>query len=355
MSRIRLKYVDHFKDRHGVVRYYFRRPGGKRTALPGLPGSAEFMAAYKAAEAVRPGEAATPMRGAPGTFDRLVADYYRSTGYLQLKAPTKRAYQLAIDRLVRLETLGPRMVADLTRSIVRQIMAKRADRPSAANDALKKLRILIKFAIDEDIRSDDPTLHIKKLKEGEHHTWSEEQLQAFEERWPVGTVQRTAFALLVFTGQRIGDVAKMSWRDVSLDGRRVKVTQEKTNTKLDLTLHDDLRAILATCKQDIGPILITAHGKPFAKKGLGNKMADAFDAAGLPKECVTHGLRKAAARRLADAGCSTHEIASVTGHKSLAEIERYTKEANQRRLSDSANSRLPIAGHPNQFPKPAEN
>ncbi len=120
----------------------------------------------------------------------------------------------------------------------------------------------------------------------------------------------------------------------------VRVTQEKTGTKLDIALHPDLLEALAAWPSKPKAILETEHRKPFSVKGLGNKMADAFDAAGLPDECVTHGLRKAAARRLAEARCSTHEIAAVTGHKSLADIERYTRAANQRRLSEVANSRL---------------
>jgi integrase len=62
--------------------------------------------------------------------------------------------------------------------------------------------------------------------------------------------------------------------------------------------------------------------------------------AGLPERCVAHGLRKAAARRLAEAGCSANEIAAVTGHASLEEVTRYTKAADQKRLARSAIRRL---------------
>lgn len=358
MSRLILPYVDHFADRHGKVRYYFRRPGGKRTPLPGLPGSAEFMAAYKAAEAEPVAPDPVKERGAPETFDRLLATYFESTDFLQLKKPTQRQYRLAMERLLKLETLGKRRVKDLRRPIVKAIMAKRADRPSAANDALKKLRILSKFALDLEWRDDDPTLHVKKLKEGAHHTWTETEINAFEARWPIGSQQRTAFALLLFTGQRVSDVARMSWSDVSLDGHRISVTQDKTGTKLDLRLHDDLLHVLAARPRGDRAILQTEHGSPFSTKGLGNKMADAIGDAGLPDECVTHGLRKAAARRLAEAGCTTHEIASITGHKSLAEIERYTRDAAQRLLNDAANSKLKRRPEPepvpNQAPKDAQ-
>ena len=65
-----------------------------------------------------------------------------------------------------------------------------------------------------------------------------------------------------------------------------------------------------------------------------------IDKAGLPKRCVTHGLRKAAARRLAEAGCTANEIAAITGHATLQEVSRYTKAAEQRRLAVSAIRRL---------------
>ncbi|GJD57764.1 tyrosine-type recombinase/integrase [Methylobacterium dankookense] len=347
MSRIRLRYVDHFTDRHGTVRYYFRRPGGKRTPLPGLPGSEAFMAAYAAAMGA-PENKPAKQRGEQGTFDRLVALYYESAEFKTLKAPTQRAYRLAIERLLMLEKMGPRPVRGFNRTIIKGIMAKRVATPSAANDALKKLRILMKFALDLGWRDTDPTLRISKFKEGEHHTWTDEEIERFEAHWPIGSVQRTAFALLLFTGQRVSDVAAMSWKDVSLDGQRIRVTQEKTGTKLDLALHDDLLHVLADWPKWEHAILQTSWKRPFSVKGLGNKMADAIGAAGLPDECVTHGLRKAAARRLAEAGCTAHEIASITGHRSLAEVERYTRAAGQRILNDAATLKLASRRLPNQ-------
>jgi hypothetical protein len=51
-------------------------------------------------------------------------------------------------------------------------------------------------------------------------------------------------------------------------------------------------------------------------------------------------MRKAAARRLAEAGCTPHQIASITGHKTLGEIERYTKAADQVRMARAAIGRI---------------
>jgi len=80
----------------------------------------------------------------------------------------------------------------------------------------------------------------------------------------------------------------------------------------------------------------TAHGRPFTPTGFGNKFRDWCNEADLPKRCSSHGLRKAACRRLAEAGCSEHEIASISGHESLAEVRRYTRAASRVKLAKSA-------------------
>jgi integrase len=63
--------------------------------------------------------------------------------------------------------------------------------------------------------------------------------------------------------------------------------------------------------------------------------------AGLPAECVAHGLRKAALRRLAEHGSTTKQIQAVSGHRTLTEIERYTRQAEQQRLAKAAIALLP--------------
>lgn len=167
------------------------------------------------------------------------------------------------------------------------MIAKRATTPGAADQLLKKLKVLLHFAIDNGWRTDDPTLRIKKFPEGEYHTWTDVEIDQFEKAWPIGSRERMAFGLFLYTGQR-------------------------------------------TSIRHPGAILQTSNGRPFTSKGLSNFMADCFDGAGLPERCVTHGLRKATARRLAEAGCSTNEIASITGHASLEEVARYTKAAEQK-------------------------
>lgn len=218
------------------------------------------------------------------------------------------------------------------------MMAKRAATPGAANDLLKKIRLLMRFAIDAGWRTDDPTQRMKRYASKEFHTWDEAQIASYEKHWPIGSKERLAFGLLLFTGQRRSDIIGMSWRDIE-DGL-IRVIQAKTGNKVWVPIHPRLREILAATTKDHLSILTTGWGRPFTAAGFGGWMADKIGEAGLPDECVTHGLRKAAARRLAEAGCSANQIASITGHKTLAEVERYTKEADQKQLARAAMSRL---------------
>lgn len=341
MTRIKLPYVDSFTDRTGRARYYFRKRPAPRIPLPGLPGSTEFMAAYKAAidEAVTPApNSVKRTRSEPGTFDNLAQLYFESTTYARLKPISRYAYKLTIERLIRDENIGHRLVKQMTRTHVERIVTKRAGTPAAANDVLKKIRILLRFAIDNGWRLEDTTLRVRRFDEGEHHTWTDEEIAAFEQRWPVGTRERTVFALFLYTGQRVSDVRKMSWRDV--DGQAVRVRQQKTGTDLWIPLHPALSAILEQWPRLHMVMLTTDAGEPFTANGLGSWLSRRIERTGLPERCVPHGLRKAAARRLAEAGCTAHQIMAITGHQSLKEVERYTKAAEQKGLAHAAIERL---------------
>jgi integrase len=82
--------------------------------------------------------------------------------------------------------------------------------------------------------------------------------------------------------------------------------------------------------------VVTTTGKPYGPNHFSESFREWCDAAGLPKNCSAHGLRKAACRRLAEAGCSEKQIAAISGHASLDEVARYTKAADKARLARDA-------------------
>ena len=158
--------------------------------------------------------------------------------------------------------------------------------------------------------------------------------------------------MLLCTGQRRSDVVRMAWDDV--DGGSIRVVQGKTGTKLSVPLHPDLQAALASWPQRGERILVTTFGNPFPSNGFGNFLADKIADAGLPDRCVTHGLRKAAARLLAEAGCTANEIAAITGHRTLVEVSRYTKAADQVHLAKTAIDRLTARQSAQRVPTPVK-
>lgn len=328
---IRLRYVHSFKDKTGRQRHYFRR-NNKSTPLPGLPGSREFMDTYAACLADQPPPREKRPEAKPRTFAALAILYYGSAHYLDLSQTSRGNYRRIIDHF--LEKHGHRRVDQMRRAHVIKIIGEMASRPGAAITLLKRIRTLVRFAMDLEWIEADPTHKVRSFSSTELHTWDEAEIAQFEECWAPGTKQRLAFALLLYTGQRGSDVHQMTWGHI--ERNRIRVAQQKTGARLTIPLHPELRAVLATSERGHAAILTTAYGAPFSVKGFGNFMSDAIRAAGLPARCKAHGLRKAAARRLAEAGCSEKQIAAITGHKTLAEVERYTRAASQERLAEQA-------------------
>ena len=344
-------FVECWRDRHGKVRVYYRKGKGQRIALPASVGSDEFHEAYQCA-LVGNAESGRNQRNSaqPGTIAALINSYRGSAAYIGLRDTTKTGYS---SRLEALRTKhGHRSVAGLTRERINAgILQPYADRPGAALSILKMLRVLIRHAIDIGLLKHDPSLRIKRPKTNEIRSWTETEIETFENRWPIGTKQRLAFALFLYTGQRRSDVHRMTWSDVSK--RSIWVMQQKTGAKLSIPLHRDLLAVLALAEREHVTILNTMYGRPFTVDGFSQWMRDAITAAELPLDCQPHGLRKAAGRRLAEAGCSANEIMSVLGHKTLAEAERYTRQADQARLATAAVVKLEARNANEDCPNPA--
>jgi enterobacteria phage integrase len=331
-------FVECWRDRHGKIRVYFRQKKGPRIPLPASVGSDDFNAEYQAAlsgQLAKMRERRRPDK--PDTIAALVTTYMRSAAYLALRQTTKAGYSSRIE-ILRTKH-GHRTVSGLMRErIVTGILQPYAARPGAALSILKMLRVLIRHAIDIGWLKHDPSLGIKRPKTHEIRSWTETEIDTFENRWPIGTKQRLAVALQLYTGQRRSDVHRMTWADVN--GDTIRVVQQKTGQRLTIPLHQNLRAILAATERKHVTILNTEYGKPFTVDGFSQWMRDAITTAGLPLECQPHGLRKAAGRRLAEAGCTAHEIMAVLGHKTLAEAERYTRDADQSQLATGAIARL---------------
>jgi integrase len=336
MATMRLKYVHEYVDRTGTPRRYFRRRGFPKVVLPGIPGSREFREAYEAAlSAEAPAKVG---KGGPGSLSDLVTTWCCSPRFVNLSPSSQATYRKVLNPI--LEKHGHRLVRDLPHDKAMKIIVQIGEtRPGMANLTKSTLHTIFKFAKVVP----NPFADIGDYKLGKHHTWTDGELAAYEARWPLGTRARLAYALLLHTAQRVGDAVKISRSDIK--GGMIRVVQEKTSEDEDdmlwIAMHPALvRAIEAGPAMGLA-LIGDKDGRPIKKAALSNLIKRAAAEAGLPAKCVAHGLRKAGLRRLAEYGATTKEIAAVSGHRTLAEIERYTERASRAKLSRRAIAKLP--------------
>lgn len=262
-------------DMKGVERWYYSRGGKPFIRLTGRPGSAEFEDGYRLAiHAKRLAWRATLKPKEPvRSIRRLAQLYFESEDFRRLRPATRKAYRRVIERMVRDPNFGPRDAARIGAQSIRSLIVKRKHAPASAQDAVKKLRLLMRLAIRRRWRGDDPTLAFQARGGGERRPWTEDEVARFEARWPIGSRERTAFALLLTSGKRNADVVR--------------------TTQIELGRREACQAI---GERDTGvhgqpKMLTTRRGDAFTPASIGNFMASAIRAAGL-LGCTADGLRR---------------------------------------------------------------
>ena len=319
---------------NGKAYLYFRvrAANGPRIRLPDDPTSQEFRQAYAAAMAV---PMPVTVKDAPGSIAALIDSYLKSGQFAALRETSKAGY------MSRLATIrkehGHKLVAMMTRDRIQtNILDPLANKPGAALDTIKKLRILIQHAREKGLLDRDPSVGIRRPKGKEIPGWTDDHLAAFVRHWPLGTKQRVAFELMLNMGTARVDTHALTWRQVD----DAAYQRHKTGVAVHVVLTDRLKEALDAVPRKHVCVLTTAFGKPFSVDGFSRFMRDAITAAGLPRECQPHGLRKTFGRNLADKECTSHEIMAALGHTTLAEADRYTKEADRKRNGQRAVARL---------------
>ncbi|MFN3527206.1 MAG: tyrosine-type recombinase/integrase, partial [Paracoccus sp. (in: a-proteobacteria)] len=174
-----------------------------------------------------------------------------------------------------------------------------------------------------------------------HPAWTDLDIEQFRARWRIGSMQRLCFELLFWTGARISDAVMIGTGMVGRDGV-LQFTQKKTGepafvpwtcappayARHMLTDRKLMHAALDARSEKHMTFLATAQGRTRSSKALGHVVSEAALTAKVGKSA--HGLRKARAKALAEAGATVHQIAAWTGHITLEEVEHYTREANRR-------------------------
>lgn len=312
----------------GNVYLSYRLGKGPRIRLPSNPDSDEFRRAYTAAINSEIDTRPKPTTDVPKSLGALITSYLRSDAFLVLGKSSKSGYMGRLDLLRREH--GHRSVIGMTKERIEEhILRPLHNRPGAKIDTIKKLRILIRHAKGLKWIAVDPSEGIKRGKSKEIRAWTDEEMQKYEARWPVGTKQRAAYELMLNVGTARADTHLTTW--MQADAETFEYSRRKTGVPVAVQKAQSLRDALDALPRTHFVVLPTEYGKPFTVDGYSGFMRDAIRESGNGIGCRPHGLRKTFGRLLADAGATAHEIMAALGHLTLAEAERYTREADRRR------------------------
>jgi integrase len=335
------KYVSRFVDRHGRERFRFRKSGYSRyLPNPALP---EYAEAYEAALRRDPRELKSPPV-TPGTIEDLVRKYYRSLAWQQLSDVRRKNLRSVIEpfRAEHRDILVRHFRFDHIEAIVMRRAQPDAQhrRRRGGPHAAKRLRAqLIKlfnlamklgWIVSNPAALSDP---VKAQVKG-YHTWSDDQIEMYRTTHPIGTTARAAMEIMLWTFQRPGDAYRFGPQH--LEGGKVRYTQAKTGRTLLLPAAKlMLEALAALPNASEEAFLVNAYGKPFSRAGFNNRFRKWCDEAGLP-HCSAHGLRKAAAARLANHGATNNQLKAMGGWSNDNEVSTYTAAADQSKLAEAA-------------------
>ncbi len=265
-----------------------------------------------------------------GTLADAIRLYRKSPAFTDRKPNTRDLYATYLDQAN--DALPGASLAEITpQTIQRYIMDENADRRGAANMMLKVLHIVFKWSQARRAGLTDPTVGIVQYVVGEHEAWPDHVLAAALAS--EDDLFRRAVRLYLYTGQRSGDVCRMTWNVVTADNR-IPVKQEKTDIPLLIPIHPRLLDEMTSAPRTTLTILANKMGEPLKPQTFA-EWVKVFGRAHGVKKMVPHGLRKNAVNELLECECSTAQVSSITG-QSLAMVEYYARQRNQGRIADVA-------------------
>lgn len=343
MPRPRPPYLHREETRHGLVTWYVRRRHGPRVRIKAEYGSKNFWAEYRAALEGAP----LPSKTAKTQTLAWALDRYRaSSAWAALSTATRRQRENIYHAVIK--TAGTVRLCDITADTIRDGRERRAATPHAANNFLKAMRGFFGWAVEGKLVAADPTKGVKLLAGANDadgiHTWTQEELDRFEARWPLGTRARLAFDLLLYTGLRRGDAVRVGLqhvRDGVITIRTEKHRRGKPGEQVSIPILAPLAASIKATKTGDLTYLVTDAGQPWVKTSFGNWFKEACRAAGCPGSA--HGLRKAGATRAAERGATERQLMAIYGWSTGKMAQHYTRSADRARLArDAAQLLLPV-------------
>jgi integrase len=323
-------------SRHGKTAWYVRIGKGPRIRIRAAFGTPEFDAEYQAAIAGLPSRQTAKDDRATGTLAWLV-DRYREVGaWTNLSLATRRQRENIFKQV--LKTAGKQSIAKITAASIMAGRDRRQDTP--ARHFLDAMRGLFRWAVKAKLVASDPTVGVDnppRPKTDGFAVWGDDDIAAYEKRWPIGTRQRVWLDVLVYTGLRRGDAVRFGRQHIRNGIGSIKT--EKNDTPVTLPILPVLSKTLEAGPCGDLTFISGENGRPLTKESFGNLFRKACRAAGL-RDRSAHGLRKAAATRAANAGATVPQLEAIFGWNGGTMAALYTRAADRRRLSLEAMHKL---------------
>lgn len=272
------------------------------------------------------------------TLGDLIAAWQSSPEWGALQPSTQAGYTTYTLPLLGMESVAVPKIRRRELTEHRNAIAK-ARGNGAATGFVRAASALFGWAVDNGWIEHSPMTRVKRLKGGELPAWTDADVDAAVRIFPEHL--RRAVILAVYTGQRRSDLIKMAWS--AYDGRSIRLKQQKTGAALVIPVHPELKIELDAWRGETSStlILVNKFGRPWMASNLSKQIGMALaDIPDFPRGRNIHGLRKLAAARLVEAGCTLNQIAAITGHQSLGMLRLYTASADQERLAEAAIVRL---------------
>lgn len=361
MPRPRPPHLHRETNRHGNTVWYVRIGHGPRVRVP-APGSDGFDAAYRAAISGETPSKPTDKARA-GTLAWLVERFRETAAWTDLSLATRKQRE-AILRQV-LTTSGHEPFTAITRKHVAAGRDRRRDTPVQARHFLDTLRGLFAWAEGAGLVDANPCEGVKPPRQPTNvdgfAIWTDDDVAAYEARWPVGTRARVAFDVLRYTGLRRGDAANLGRQHIKSVTQKDKTGHEelvrafvyrteKTGEWVTLRLLPALeRTIEAGPCGDLTFITGPA-GKPLTKESFGNQFRQWCNDAGVEKSA--HGLRKLAATTAANNGATAAQLRSMFAWSNDRMASHYTRSADRVRLSLEASDLIAGTSAEQSIPAP---
>lgn len=337
MPRPRPPHLHKETNRHGNVVWYVREGKGPRIRIKAVYGTPEFDEAYLAA---LNGESSKPAgKAVKGSLEWLWMLYRQTTAWTELSPATRKQRENIMRQM--LKTSGNAAMSSITGKAIEQGIQRR--KPYAGRHFVDTLRGMFKWAVKAQHCTVDPTAGhaVAKPKTKGFPVWSEDELEQFERRWPMGTRERVMFGVYCFAGLRRGDAARLGKQHIR--NGVITIDTEKTGTRVTIPVLPDLAEIIAAGPTGELAIIASKKGQPMRKEVVGNLFKKACKEAGLHNRSA-HGIRKAAATRAANNGATVATLEAIFGWEGGQMAALYTRAADRRKLAAEHMEKLSKSG-----------